>query len=64
MSDWNQQGAPNNNLSSETIGTSKHIGKNGLKQDQDHEFSKEVSEGGKGDQAIKKQLKRHQPGMG
>ncbi|SEM15825.1 hypothetical protein SAMN05192533_101243 [Mesobacillus persicus] len=58
MSDWNQEGAPNNNLSPETINNSKLVSKNGLQQD--HGSSK----GGESDQVIKKQLKRRQPGMG
>jgi hypothetical protein len=62
MSDWNEQGAPNNNLQSETIQTSKLIGNKGLAT-QDHEFSEELSEGGERDDAIKKQLKRRQPSM-
>lgn len=62
MSDWNEQGAPNNNLQSETIQTSKLVGKKGLSS-QDHEFSEELSDGGERDDAIKKQLKRRQPSM-
>lgn len=62
MSDWNEQSAPNNNLQSETIQTSKLVGKKGLSM-QEHEFSEELSDGGERDEAIKKQLKRRQPSM-
>ena len=61
MTDWNEQGAPNNNLSSATIRTSKLIGKQGLE-------SKQSSSGQtgeeKGDNLVEKQLLRRQPGMG
>jgi hypothetical protein len=62
MSDWNEQGAPNNNLQSETIQTSKLVGKKG-QATKDHEFSEELSDGGERDDAIRKQLKRRQPSM-
>jgi hypothetical protein len=62
MSDWNEQGAPNNNLQSETIQTSKLVGKKGQGA-KDHEFSEELSAGGERDDALKKQLKRRQPSM-
>jgi len=61
VADWNHQGAPNNNLQSETIRTSTLVGKKGLKNE--HEFSEELSDGGERDQAIEKQLKRRQPSM-
>lgn len=60
MGKWNEEGAPNNNLSAETIANSKLVGKKGL---QNHEFSEELSDGGERDEAISKQLKQHQPGM-
>ena len=61
MSDWNEQGAPNNNLSPKTIRTSKLVGK---QPSNTHEFSEELADGGERDDVINKQLKRHQPGMG
>ncbi|RSD29099.1 hypothetical protein [Mesobacillus subterraneus] len=60
MGKWNDEGAPNNNLSSETIASSKLVGKKGI---QAHEFSEELSDGGERDKAIDQQLKEHQPGM-
>lgn len=60
MGKWNEQGAPNNNLSAETISGSKLVGKNGK---QEHEFSEELADGGERDKAIDRQLKAHQPGM-
>jgi hypothetical protein len=53
MSDWNQQAAPNNNLSPKTIRTSKFVGKKG-----EQEFSEELSDGGERDQVIQKQEKK------
>ena len=61
MNDWNEQGAPNNNLSSATIRTSKLIGKQGL---QSSEISPGQTGEGKGDKIVEKQLLRRQPGMG
>lgn len=61
MGKWNEEGAPNNNLSAETIASSKLVGKPGL-QVQEHEFSEELADGGERDKAIEKQLKEHQPG--
>jgi hypothetical protein len=61
MSDWNEQGAPNNNLSPKTIRTSKLVGK---EPSNTHEFSEELADAGERDDIINKQLKRHQPGMG
>jgi hypothetical protein len=60
MGKWNEEGAPNNNLSAETIASSKLVGKPGL---QEHEFSEELSDGGERNQNIDQQLKEHQPGM-
>jgi hypothetical protein len=54
MSDWNQQAAPNNNLSPKTIRTSKFVGK----QDQ-HEFSEELSDGGERNEMIKGQSRNN-----
>jgi hypothetical protein len=53
MSDWNEQSAPNNNLSSGTLKTSKFANK---KRDE-HPFSEELSDGGERDQFIKEQRK-------
>lgn len=61
MSDWNEQAAPNNNLSPKTIRTSKLVGQ---KSPNSHEFSEELADGGERDDLINKQLKSHQPGMG
>jgi hypothetical protein len=61
MSDWNEQGAPNNNLNPVTLRSSKIVGKKGLKE---HAFSEELSDGGERDDLIEKQLKSRQPGMG
>jgi hypothetical protein len=59
MSDWNEQSAPNNNLQSETVQTSKLVAKK-AQAAKDHEFSA----GGKRDgDALRKQLKRRQPSM-
>ncbi len=54
MGDWNQQAAPNNNLSSETIETSKLVHN---KKREEHAFSEELSDGGERDQIIKNQIK-------
>jgi hypothetical protein len=59
MNDWNEQGAPNNNLTSATIRTSKLVGKEGLHSNE----SVETGEGKKDDK-LEKQLLRRQPGMG
>ncbi|MGG7618380.1 hypothetical protein [Bacillus coreaensis] len=61
MSDWNEQAAPNNNLSPKTIRTSKLVGQKGADT---HTFSEELADGGERDDLINKQLKSHQPGMG
>jgi hypothetical protein len=60
MGKWNEEGAPNNNLSAETIAGSKLVGRPGL---QEHEFSEELADGGERDKAIDQQLKERQPGM-
>jgi len=60
MTKWNQESAPNNNLSAETIASSKLVGKKGL---QEHEFSEELADGGERDKAIEKQVKENQPDM-
>jgi hypothetical protein len=60
MGKWNEQSAPNNNLSNETIASSELVGKNGLNS---HPFSEELSDGGERNKSIDKQLKEHQPGM-
>lgn len=60
MTKWNQESAPNNNLSSGTIASSKLVGKKGL---QPHEFSEELADGGERDKAIEKQVKENQPDM-
>lgn len=54
MKDWNEQAAPNNNLSSETISTSRLVGKKGNNQ---HEFSEELSDGGERNEVIEKQVR-------
>lgn len=60
MTKWNQESAPNNNLSAGTIASSKLVGKKGL---QAHEFSEELADGGERDKAIEKQAKENQPDM-
>ena len=60
MAKWNEESAPNNNLTPVTIASSKLVGKDGL---QEHEFSEELADGGERDKAIEKQLLQHQPGM-
>ncbi|HEY4549002.1 MAG TPA: hypothetical protein VIG98_01840 [Bacillus sp. (in: firmicutes)] len=59
MGDWNEQGAPNNNLSAATIRTSKMVGKEGI---QSEEFSEELSDGGERNEIISKQLRQRKPG--
>ena len=61
MADWNEQSAPNNNLQSETLKSSRIIGEKGLSN---QGFTEELSDGGERDKVIEKQLKRRQPGMG
>jgi hypothetical protein len=60
MGDWNEQSAPNNNLSAATIRTSKMVGKEGIHSE---EFSEELSDGGERNEIISKQLKQSQNGM-
>lgn len=55
MGDWNEQAAPNNNLTAGTIQTSKLVGKKGIAN---HEFSEELSDGGERDENIKRQMKK------
>jgi hypothetical protein len=48
MGKWNEQAVPNNNLSSNTIGSSElPLGKKA-----EHEFSEELSDGGERDKNI------------
>jgi hypothetical protein len=61
MGDWNEQSAPNNNLTAATIRTSKLVGKKGI---QSEEFSEELSDGGERNEIISQQLKQRQPGDG
>ncbi|GGI12847.1 hypothetical protein [Gottfriedia solisilvae] len=49
MGKWNEQAAPNNNLSSNTIKSSEIL----LGKKAEHEFSEELSDGGERDQNIK-----------
>lgn len=55
MSDWNEQSAPNNNLTAATIRTSKLVGKRGIRSE---EFSEELSDGGERNEIISQQLKK------
>lgn len=50
LTKWNEQSAPNNNLSSVTIKSSKLVNK-----DMEHEFSEELSDGGERNELIEKQ---------
>nr|WP_263327604.1 hypothetical protein [Neobacillus sp. Marseille-Q6967] len=52
MAKWNEQGAPNNNLSPKTIRTSKMF----LGEKADHEFSEELSDGGERNEIIDDQI--------
>ncbi|WP_180960173.1 hypothetical protein [Neobacillus cucumis] len=52
MKDWNEQAAPNNNLSPKTLKTGEFTGKLA-----GHEFSEELSDGGERDQVIQRQKK-------
>lgn len=47
MTDWNKQAAPNNNLSAKTIRSSKLLG-----EQDEHEFSEELSDNGERNQII------------
>ena len=59
MGDWNEQSAPNNNLTAATIQTSKLVEKKGI---QGEEFSEELSDGGERNEIISQQLKQRQTG--
>ena len=48
MGKWNEQAAPNNNLSSNTIRSSELL----LGKKAEHEFSEELSDGGERDKNI------------
>jgi len=48
MGKWNEQAAPNNNLSSSTIQSSELL----LGKKAEHEFSEELSDGGERDKNI------------
>ncbi|MFP5113253.1 hypothetical protein ACSU64_12830 [Bacillaceae bacterium C204] len=48
MGKWNEQAAPNNNLSARTIKQGELVG-----NEAKHEFSEELSDGGERDQNIK-----------
>ena len=61
MGDWNEQSAPNNNLTAATIRTSKLVGKKGIPSEA---FSEELSDGGERNEIISQQLKQRQPGDG
>ncbi|WP_428908207.1 hypothetical protein [Niallia sp. Krafla_26] len=52
MADWNQQAAPNNNLTSGTIETSNLV----INRKREHPFTEELSDGGERNQIIKKQV--------
>ncbi|WP_394232206.1 hypothetical protein [Niallia oryzisoli] len=58
MSDWNEQSAPNNNLTSSSIRTSNLVGNN----KQNHEFSEELSDGGVRDEIINWQRNKRKSG--
>ena len=57
MSDWNEQAAPNNNLNSGIIKTSKLVHN---QKGKDHEFSEELSDGGERNKIIEGQKKKNQ----
>ncbi|CAG9607561.1 hypothetical protein [Pseudoneobacillus rhizosphaerae] len=66
MSDWNEQAAPNNNTPSETIRTSKLIGKEGLQASSNVSNSEAVNEMSSTDnnsEDLTKHLLSRQPGM-
>lgn len=52
---WNDDAAPNNNIPSEVLKSSKFISN----EQKEHEFSEELSDGGERDEAIKQQLKHN-----
>jgi hypothetical protein len=66
MSDWNEQAAPNNNTPSDTIRTSKLIGKEGLQASSNVNNSEgvtEVTSTDKDREDLAKHLLSRQPGM-
>jgi hypothetical protein len=66
MSDWNEQAAPNNNTPSETIRTSKLIGKEGLQASSNVSNGEGVTEMSSTDnnsEDLTKHLLSRQPGM-
>jgi hypothetical protein len=65
MSDWNEQAAPNNNIPSETIRTSKLVGsKEGLQSSVNNsENVSELSTKDKDGEDLAKHLLSRQPGM-
>jgi hypothetical protein len=65
MSDWNEQAAPNNNIPSETIRTSKLVGsKEGLQSSVNNsENVSELSTIDKDGEDLAKHLLSRQPGM-
>jgi hypothetical protein len=66
MSDWNEQAAPNNNTPSDTIRTSKLIGKEGLQASSNVNNSEGVTEMTSTDkdrEDLAKHLLSRQPGM-
>lgn len=65
MSDWNEQAAPNNNIPSETIRTSKLVGsKEGLQASVNNsENGSDLSTKDKDGEDLAKHLLSRQPGM-
>lgn len=55
MGKWNEQAAPNNNLSEETIASSDML----LGENKDHAFSEDLADGGERDRFIEKQAGLH-----
>jgi hypothetical protein len=51
---WNEEAAPNNNLSSKTLSTSKFVAD---KQNTGREFAEELADGGERNEAIERQQK-------
>lgn len=54
LAKWNEQAAPNNNISSKTIRASKLVSKQDV-----HDFSEELSDSGERDQIIQHQAKKN-----
>lgn len=52
MDKWNEEAAPNNNIPSSTIRTSKQVANH------QHEFSEELSDGGERNEYINKKRRR------